>query len=210
MECLLCEEEMDPAPLKTENPQVEVFPIEKRETGEGLESCDKISEEFGDYSHDPLADSLLRETVYELEKALRESKRLLTQRDAEISALRSEIETVRRDSNGGTRECTSIEEEFKKSQIKIFELEKVIQQLQQDLTVCKKQTDKTATQSDECTVSSQACYCGSLCGAMKEAVELKRKLQLMEQKYHQLKRRFRHNERNRVKVAHRDSPCTIS
>ena len=204
---------MDSAPVGVEMNCVETaFPTEKRETGEGLESCDKMQEEF-DFSNGSMASSLLRETVNELEKALRESKRLLSQRDAEISALRSEIDNARKESSSGTQqhECsTSIEEEFKQSQIRIFELEKVIQQLQQDLTTCKKQTDKNTTENEECKVLSQACYCGSLCGAMKEAVELKRKLQLMEQKYHQLKRRFRHNERNRVKVAHRDSPCTIS
>lgn len=202
---------MDTVPDITRTTSVQhSFPIEKRETGEGLESCDKMPEEFG-YSSDSMADALLRETVSELEKALRDSKRLLSQRDAEINTLRSEIENVRRASRGGANECSTIEEEFKQSQIKIFELEKVIQQLQQDLTLCKRQTDKpTATPSDECTASSQACYCGSLCGAMKEAVELKRKLLLMEQKYHHLKRRFRHNDRNRVKVAHRDSSCTIS
>lgn len=69
-----------------------------------------------------------------------------------------------------------------------------------------------ADQLEDETVSGQTCYCGSLCGAMKEMVELKKKLQVTEQKYSNLKRAFKSLERSKVRVgvAHRDSPCNIS
>ena len=84
----------------------------------------------------------------------------------------------------------------------------------QDIALYKAERESLAAkeQEHEGSVAGQTCYCGSLCGAMKEMVELKKKLQVTEQKYSNLKRAFKSLERSKVRVgvAHRDSPCTIS
>lgn len=96
----------------------------------------------------------------------------------------------------------------------MIDLEKVVQKLQQDVTMYKAERESLLLKEyGDCGIATgQTCYCGSLCGAMKEMVELKKKLQVTEQKYSNLKRAFKSLERSKVRigVAHRDSPCTIS
>lgn len=186
--------------------------IGEREMGEGLESCEKNFEEF-DYKcgHAPAADTLLRETISQLETALRESTKLLSQRDSEINSLRNDLDTSRRDSDRNV--SAALDEEVKNSQKRVIDLEKVIQQLQQDIAIYKVERESMLMKEDQDgSVTGQTCYCGSLCGAMKEMVELKKKLQVTEQKYSNLKRAFKSLERSKVRVgvAHRDSPCNIS
>lgn len=187
--------------------------IGEREMGEGLESSEKNFEEF-DFKcgQTPAAESLLRETISQLETALRESTKLLAQRDNEINTLRNDLGLCRGDRENNI--SATLEEEVKKSQMRVIDLEKVIQQLQQDIAMYKAEREALAAkeQEHEGGVAGQTCYCGSLCGAMKEMVELKKKLQVTEQKYSNLKRAFKSLERSKVRVgvAHRDSPCTIS
>ena len=187
--------------------------IGEREMGEGLESCEKNFEDF-DYKcgHTPVAESLLRETISQLETALRESTKLLSQRDNEINALRNDLGVCR--GNRDNNVSVTLEEEVKNSQKRVIDLEKVIQQLQQDIAMYKAERESISTKEKDHdgSVSGQTCYCGSLCGAMKEMVELKKKLQVTEQKYSNLKRAFKSLERSKVRVgvAHRDSPCTVS
>ena len=187
--------------------------IGEREMGEGLESCEKTFEEF-DFKcgQAPAAELLLRETISQLETALRESTKLLSQRDNEINSLRNDLGLCRGDRENNI--SATLEEEVKKSQMRVIDLEKVIQQLQQDIALYKAERESLAAkeQEHEGSVAGQTCYCGSLCGAMKEMVELKKKLQVTEQKYSNLKRAFKSLERSKVRVgvAHRDSPCTIS
>ena len=189
--------------------------IGEREMGEGLESCDKNNFEEFNYKcgNAPEVESLLRETISQLESALRESTRLLSQRDSEINNLRNDLGLSRgdRDSNVSVK----LEEEVKSSQKRVIDLEKVVQQLQQDISMYKAERDSMLMKEnagDEGNMGGQTCYCGSLCGAMKEMVELKKKLQVTEHKYSNLKRAFKSLERSKVRVgvAHRDSPCTIS
>ena len=186
--------------------------IGEREMGEGLESCEKNFEEF-DYKcgHAPAADTLLRETISQLETALRESTKLLSQRDSEINSLRNDLDTSRRDNDRNV--SAALDEEVKNSQKRVIDLEKVIQQLRQDIAIYKVERESMLMKEDQDgSVTGQTCYCGSLCGAMKEMVELKKKLQVTEQKYSNLKRAFKSLERSKVRVgvAHRDSPCNIS
>lgn len=185
----------------------DVLAIGKREVGEGLEASDKSCEEFSP-AEKKAADSLLRETITALEKALLESRRLLSQRDLEISALRGDLECMR--GSGDIESSSALGEEVKSSQMKVLELEKVIQHLQQVIQTFQAKQDIHECEADY--ASSQTCYCGSLCGAMKEMLEVKRKLQQTEHKYSNLKKAFRQLEKSklRVGVAHRDSPCTVS
>jgi hypothetical protein len=188
--------------------------IGKREDGEGLESCEKVDfEEYNPENSSPAVDSLLRDTIRDLQKALYESKRLLSERDSEINALRSEVESMRK----STTTCTSvaIEDEFKRSQLKVIDLENIVQQLQKDVFTQRSQREDILKQSKESEANvngAHTCYCGSICVAMKEVVDLKRKLHQTEQKYLLLKRSMRTMERSRVRVgvAQRDSPCTVS
>lgn len=189
--------------------------IGEREMGEGLESCEKNNFEEFNYKcgNAPEVESLLRETISQLESALRESTRLLSQRDNEINTLRNDLGLSRGDRDGNV--SVTLEEEVKSSQKRVIDLEKVVQQLQQDISMYKAERDSMLMKEnagDDGNVAGQTCYCGSLCGAMKEMVELKKKLQVTEQKYSNLKRAFKTLERSKVRVgvAHRDSPCTIS
>ncbi|XP_020895419.1 uncharacterized protein LOC110234382 [Exaiptasia diaphana] len=189
--------------------------IGKREDGEGLESCEKTN--FEEYSPDchSAVDGILRDTISDLQKALYESKRLLSERDNEILSLRNEVEEMRRRTKSSPCTSVTIEEEFKKSQRKVIELEKTIQQLQADISTQRSQKNDILKQSQETEANQNGghtCYCGSMCVAMKEVVDLKRKLHQTEQKYIHLKRNMRTMERNRVKVgvAQRDSPCSVS
>ncbi|EDO46445.1 predicted protein [Nematostella vectensis] len=190
------------------------LPLGKREDGEGLESCEKTCEELSTLENTAV-DSLLRDTITELQKALYESKRLLAERDTEILTLRNELEESRKESEGGR--SFVIEDEFKKSQMKVIDLEKTVHQLQQDITSHKTQEKEEFINKLNAGEPGELCYCGSICLAMKEVVDLKRKLHHTEYKYLQLKKNIRSKERearerNRVKVgvAHRDSPCTVS
>jgi len=110
--------------------------IGEREMGEGLESSEKNFEEF-DFKcgQTPAAESLLRETISQLETALRESTKLLAQRDNEINTLRNDLGLCRGDRENNI--SATLEEEVKKSQMRVIDLEKVIQQLQQDIAMYK-------------------------------------------------------------------------
>lgn len=188
--------------------------IGEREVGEGLEAC--VKNNFEEYNYkcknETEVESLLRETISQLETALRESTKLLSQRDNEIVSLRSDLGLCR--GERGNNASDTLEEEFKNSQKRVLDLEKVVQQLQQDITMYKAERENILAKDNfnEANVAGQTCYCGSLCGAMKEMVELKKKLHVTEQKYSNLKRAFKTLERSKVRVgvAHRDSPCTIS
>lgn len=188
--------------------------IGEREMGEGLESCEKNNFEEPSYKYGgaPEVESLLRETISQLESALRESTKLLAQRDSEISSLRNSlgVSLGERASNVSV----ALDEEVKRSQKRVIDLEKVVQKLQQEITMYKVERESMLLKEfgDSTSATGQTCYCGSLCGAMKEMVELKKKLQVTEQKYSNLKRAFKTLERSKVRVgvAHRDSPCTIS
>lgn len=207
---------MATSPLHTSLSVGHLPAIGKREDGEGLEACEKgIIEEYGTDFHSGV-DSILRDTISDLQKALVESKRLLAERDSEILSLRSEVDEIRRNTEQ-TSPCASvaIEEEFKRSQHKVIELEKTIQQLQVDISIQRSHKNDILKQSKETEAKQNGghtCYCGSMCIAMKEVVDLKRKLHQTEQKYVHLKRNMRTLERNRVKVgvAQRDSPCSVS
>lgn len=98
--------------------------IGEREMGEGLESCEKNFEEF-DFKcgQAPAAESLLRETISQLETALRESTKLLSQRDNEINSLRNDLGLCRGDRENNL--SATLEEEVKKSQIRVIDLEKL-------------------------------------------------------------------------------------
>lgn len=188
--------------------------IGEREVGEGLESSEKNFEEFDlKCGYTPAADTLLRETISQLETALCESTKLLAQRDNEINSLRNDLDSCRRNNDGNV--SAALDEEVKNSQKRVLDLEKVIQQLQQDIAIYKAERESLLMNTDQLEdgcATGQTCYCGSLCGAMKEMVELKTKLQVTEQKYSNLKRAFKSLERSKVRVgvAHRDSPCNIS
>ena len=185
--------------------------IGERQMGEGLESSDTNVEELN-YKRvqGTVTELLLRETISQLEKALYESTRLLSQRDNEILSLRSVLESSRRDRDSNISD--TLDEEVKRSQRKVIDLEKTVQRLQQDVAMYEVERESLLKREREGNSSGHTCYCGSLCGAMKEMVELKKKLQVTEQKYCNLKRAFKSMERSKVRVgvAHRDSPCSIS
>ena len=184
--------------------------MEKRELGEGLEASTNC-ENFENAEVRNCADTLFRETITGLEQALLESKRLLSQRDVEISALRSDLERLRGGRDADNRSST-LAEEVKSSQTKVLELERVIQHLQQVIQTFQAKQEPEGHECGADLGTGRTCYCGSLCGAMQEMVEVKKKLQQTEHKYSNLKKAFRQMEKGklRVGVAHRDSPCTVS
>ena len=197
--------------LKTNSEQLG---IGERQMGEGLESCERshFEETNCKYSNAPEVESLLRETISQLESALGESTKLLAERDNEICSLRKDLGVGLGERANNV--SVALDEEVKRSQKRVIDLEKVVQKLQQDVTMYKAERESLLLKEyGDCGIATgQTCYCGSLCGAMKEMVELKKKLQVTEQKYSNLKRAFKSLERSKVRigVAHRDSPCNIS
>jgi len=147
-----------------------------------LMSCENITE------------SLVKETVQELENAMNESKRMLVERDTEIERLREVIEN-----NRSTEDDTPpvvdphLLQQLEDSHKQIVELEKQISNLKAEQSRHiqeKRKNDRhySALNSGkvECT-----CYCGSVCKALVDLTELERNHEAIKIKYDTLKKKVR-------------------
>ena len=174
-------------------------------------------------SCDNITDDLVKEAMQELETALEESQKLLNDRDLEIIELRRVLEESKQSLHMDLNKQEELLDELEKSQKRILELESELR-----ATKHKEQTNATKAQAailqtihvggaefPECT-----CYCGSVCNALREVGELKKKLELIETKYANLKKKIRerrkaeaemnqHRHVHKLTVADRSPSCCI-
>ena len=174
-------------------------------------------------SCDNITDDLVKEAMQELETALDESQRLLNDRDIEIAALRKALEESKQSFNTDLCKQEELLNELEKSQKRVLELESELRATKQ-----KEQSSATKAQAailqtinvggadfPECT-----CYCGSVCNALREVAEVKKKLEITETKYANLKKKIRerrkaeaemnqHRHLHKLTVADRSPSCVI-
>ena len=174
-------------------------------------------------SCDNITDDLVKEAMQELETALEESQKLLNDRDVEIMELRRALEDSKQSLNTDLSKQEELLDELEKSQKRVFELESELRATKQ-----KEQTNSNKAQAailqtihvsgaefPECT-----CYCGSVCNALREVGEVKKKLEMVETKYANLKKKIRerrkaeaeinqHRHIHKLTVADRSPSCVI-
>ena len=174
-------------------------------------------------SCDNLTDDLVKEAMQELETALAESQKLLNARDTEIAELRRALEDSQHSLNTDLSKQEELLEELEKSQKRILELDN-------ELRKTKQNEQKTATKAQAAILQSIhvgdaafpecTCYCGSMCNALREVGEVKKKLEITETKYANLKKKIRerrkaeaemhqHRHIHKLTVADRSPGCVI-
>ncbi len=158
-------------------------------------------------SCDNLTENLVTESIKELEKALSESQRLLSERDKNILELRQALEDCKITMTTDVDKQEKLLKELEKSHKKILDLENQLSEQKRKGTEETKKNEKSNQQVinvSDTTYPECTCYCGSVCNALREINEVKRKLEQTEKKYTNLKRKIR--ERRKAEAdAHRDS-----
>ncbi|XP_057309864.1 uncharacterized protein LOC130647874 [Hydractinia symbiolongicarpus] len=144
-------------------------------------------------SSENITEDLIKESIKELESAMQESKRMLTERDDEITRLRefienNKLEKERHDNDDKT-------EELEKLQKSIVELECEISELKikhaRELDAIQKQNSFSLPSNSRNDIPECTCYCGRVCKALHDLCETKKCLETTKAKYDNLKKRVR-------------------
>ncbi|XP_065063652.1 uncharacterized protein LOC135690109 [Rhopilema esculentum] len=174
-------------------------------------------------SCDNITDDLVKEAMQELETALTESQKLLSERDEEIAMLRGALESTKQPQITDINRQAELLEELENSQKRIMELENELSEIrkkeQRNLSKAQAAVLQTINVSDS-TFPECTCYCGSVCNALRDVVEVKKKLEITEQKYSNLKKKIRerrkaeaemYQQRNthKLTVADRSPGCVL-
>ncbi len=164
-----------------------------------LMSCDNITE------------SLVAESVKELEQALCESQNLLKERDNDITELRKQLQDCKISLNTDVERQEQLLKELKKSQQRVVDLENELSLQKSKEKVAKEAKPKiqsinvSDTAYTECT-----CYCGSVCNALREINDVKKRLEQTEHKYVTLKRKIREKRKIEVEAQRRSMNMTVN
>eukprot|EP00112_Aurelia_sp_Birch-Aquarium-sp1_P021643 Seg588.4 transcript_id=Seg588.4/GoldUCD/mRNA.D3Y31 product="hypothetical protein" protein_id=Seg588.4/GoldUCD/D3Y31 len=152
-----------------------------------------------------LNDDLIKEAMQELETALGESQKLLSERDQEIAELREALEESKQSLHTDLNRQEGLLDELENSQKRIMDLEHELTELRKKEQ--NKQTQNQAAILQTINVSDKSfpectCYCGSVCNALREVGEVKKKLELTEQKYANLKKKIRERRKAEAEMHH--------
>lgn len=140
--------------------------FEDSDDDHGLEKKDVLSETISVTSN-----SLLRATICELERALKDTRRLLFDRDKENSTLRQELEKTRKDLHKEQQQKRKLQQEkdskVGKEEEERAELSSKVAELSDQLRKLEKCRDTSDVSTDDIV---------PCCSSMNELIEVKRKL----------------------------------
>ena len=170
------------AGLKLEDFEIDFFDDDDEKEEEKVDKRRSIKEFISD-SVSVTSNSLLRATICELERALKDTRRLLFERDKENSVLRQDLEKTRKDLHKETQarkklevENESNEEKSRKQENEKSKLREEIQELKEKLRELENPAE--STDPDEIV---------PCCSSMHELVELQRKLKETEKQIEDFK-----------------------
>lgn len=170
------------AGLKLKDFEIDFFDDDDEKEEEKVDKRRSIKEFISD-SVSVTSNSLLRATICELERALKDTRRLLFERDKENSVLRQDLEKTRKDLHKETQarknlevENESNEEKSRKQENEKSKLSEEIQELKEKLRELENPAE--STDPDEIV---------PCCSSMHELVELQRKLKETEKQIEDFK-----------------------
>ena len=158
-------------------------------------------------SSENITEDLVKESLKELEKAMQESKRMLVGRDDEIAQLRRQLEQAQMSNYEQLGQDEDILAHLEESQKRVLYLEKEMQKLkeehQEDMRQLKmKSSHDGNNEMREKSFPECTCYCGSVCKALSDLSDYKRKLDCTQKKYDNLKNRVK-EFRKQAEIHHR-------
>ena len=156
--------------LKLEDFEIDFFEDESGK--EEMVNQRKSTKEFISDSVSLTSNSLLRATICELERALKDTRRLLFERDKENGVLRQDLEKVRKDLHKETqaRKKLEVEKESQKEKARKDESEK--SKLRQEIEELKEKL----REFEDVTESADSDEIVPCCSSMHELLELRSKL----------------------------------
>eukprot|EP00794_Sanderia_malayensis_P012183 gene12183-13440_t len=179
-------------------------------------------------SCDNLTENLIAESVKELEQALCDSQKILTERDREILDLRQALQDCKVTITTDFEKQNMLLKELEKSQQKILELETQVMKKNEETSKnseMKRELSEFGTKEHQQSINVSdtsypecTCYCGSVCNALREVNDVKGRLERTEHKYANLKRKIRerrkaeldaHRETTRMTVNERSPGCIL-
>lgn len=134
--------------------------------------------------------SLLRATICELERALKDTRRLLFDRDKENSSLRQELEKTRKDLRKEQSQRKKFSEETEEKLKSYNEVEEMNKKLKQEVKDLKEKLEKRGTEEDpEDPEEIIAC-----CSSMNELLHMKEKFKTVQKEFEEFKANNRISE----------------
>ena len=157
--------------------------IENQENGDEI---DQIVEACGFEDSDAFSDSLsvtsnslLRATICELERALKDTRRLLLDRDKRITEVRLELEKTRKELHKEQKQKKKLRSESDKSLNDLKEVDqKEVEKLRREMGELKEKLEKSAIDTQVIEDGDEIIPC---CSSMNELIEVKQKLKETQQ-----------------------------
>ncbi|KXJ27720.1 uncharacterized protein LOC110234386 [Exaiptasia diaphana] len=143
---------------------------------------EKLEDDFVSDSINVTTNSLLRATICELERALKDTRRLLFDRDKDNGALRQELERTRKDLRREQSQRKKQHEENEKKLTSYNEIVKINEQMKDEIEELKTQLESRTARDDEDTDDIVPC-----CSSMNELIEMKQKVKNIEKEFEDFK-----------------------
>ena len=170
------------ASLKLEDFEIDFFEDDSDKEEESVDERKTTKDSISD-SVCVTSNSLLRATICELERALKDTKRLLFERDKENSVLRQDLEKARKDLHKETQARKKLEAENKSKEDKSRKEENEKSKLRDEIQALKEKLGEFENPV-ECGDPEEIVPC---CSSMHELVELQRKLKETEKQLEEFK-----------------------
>lgn len=158
--------------------EIENFQIDSDEDQATIK--EKLEDDFVSDSINVTTNSLLRATICELERALKDTRRLLFDRDKDNGALRQELERTRKDLRREQSQRKKLNEETEKKLTSYNDMVKINEQMREEIEELKAQLDSRTARDDEDDIVP-------CCSSMNELIEVKQKVQNIEKEFEDFK-----------------------
>ncbi|XP_031566921.1 uncharacterized protein LOC116301892 [Actinia tenebrosa] len=135
--------------------------------------------------------SLLRATICELERALKDTRRLLFDRDKENSSLRQELEKTRKDLRKEQSQRKKFTQETEEKFKSYDEIEEMNKKLKQEVLDLKERLEKKGTEEDPDEDPEEIIPC---CSSMNELLQMKEKFKTVQKEFEEFKSNNRISE----------------
>lgn len=148
------------------------------------EMRDKLDDDFVGDSINVTTNSLLRATICELERALKDTRRLLFDRDKDNGNLRQELERTRKELRKEQSQRKKLNEETEQKLKSYNDIVKINEQMKEEIEELKTQLENKDTKKDETEDLDEIVPC---CSSMNELIQMKQKVKAMEKEFEDFK-----------------------
>ncbi|KAK3751983.1 hypothetical protein QZH41_001919 [Actinostola sp. cb2023] len=163
--------------------EIENFQIDSDDENVGVKT--RIGDDFVSDSINVTTNSLLRATICELERALKDTRRLLFDRDKDNVSLRHELERVRKDLRKEQSHRRKLSEETQQKLKTYNEIEKMNEQMREEIEELKNQLEsRGAAKGLPVEDPEEIVPC---CSSMNELMQMKQRVKDIEKDFAEFK-----------------------